>query len=163
MRRVARHVARLPASATRPPRSVRQWQPRMSIVSSPSPRCIDDTRTKRDHVWQAFSRRSSKNSAQRMGSLEDICSRALRRDYLAALDDMLALTLTAGHRGMSFPAEYKWQPRWDRPPSTPKPSGQRRKSWVGRRWRRSVLRGRSEGRNEAGTPQTKSRSFSIPS
>jgi hypothetical protein len=64
-------------------------------------------RTKRDHVWQAFSRGSSKNSARQMGSLEDICSRALRRDYLAALDDMFALTLTAGHRGMSFPAEYK--------------------------------------------------------
>jgi polyphosphate kinase 2 (PPK2 family) len=39
---------------------------------------------------------------------EDIRNRALRRDYLAALDDMFALTSTAAAPWHVVPAEYKW-------------------------------------------------------
>ena len=39
---------------------------------------------------------------------EDIRNRAHRRDYLAALDDMFALTSTAAAPWYVVPAEYKW-------------------------------------------------------
>ena len=39
---------------------------------------------------------------------EDIRNRARRRDYLAALDDMFALTSTAAAPWHAVPAEYKW-------------------------------------------------------
>ena len=41
-------------------------------------------------------------------SAEDIRNRARRRDYLAALDDMFALTSTAAAQWHIVPAEYKW-------------------------------------------------------
>jgi polyphosphate kinase 2 (PPK2 family) len=41
-------------------------------------------------------------------SAEDIRNRAHRRDYLAALDDMFALTSTAAAPWYVVPAEYKW-------------------------------------------------------
>src|SRR5271154_932737 len=41
-------------------------------------------------------------------SPEDIRNRAHRRDYLAAVDDMFALTSTAAARWHVVPAEYKW-------------------------------------------------------
>ena len=41
-------------------------------------------------------------------SAEDIRNRARRRDYLAALDDMFALTSTATAPWHAVPAEYKW-------------------------------------------------------
>jgi len=41
-------------------------------------------------------------------SPEDIRNRARRRDYVAALDDMFALTSTAAARWHVVPAEYKW-------------------------------------------------------
>jgi AMP-polyphosphate phosphotransferase len=41
-------------------------------------------------------------------SAEDIRNRARRRDYLAALDDMFALTSTAAAPWHVVPAEYKW-------------------------------------------------------
>jgi len=42
---------------------------------------------------------------------EDIRNRARRRDYLAALDDMFALTSTAAASWYVVPAEYKWYTR----------------------------------------------------
>ena len=41
-------------------------------------------------------------------SAEDVLNRARRPDYLAALDDMFALTSTAAARWQVVPAEYKW-------------------------------------------------------
>ena len=41
-------------------------------------------------------------------SAEDIRNQARRRDYLAALDDMFALTSTATAPWHAVPAEYKW-------------------------------------------------------
>jgi phosphopantetheinyl transferase len=41
-------------------------------------------------------------------TVEDIRNRAHRRDYLAALDDMFALTSTAAAPWYVVPAEYKW-------------------------------------------------------
>ena len=41
-------------------------------------------------------------------SADDIRNRAHRRDYLAALDDMFALTSTAAAPWHAVPAEYKW-------------------------------------------------------
>ena len=41
-------------------------------------------------------------------SAEDIRNRSRRRDYLAALDDMLARTSTAAAPWHVIPAEYKW-------------------------------------------------------
>jgi AMP-polyphosphate phosphotransferase len=41
-------------------------------------------------------------------SAEDILNRARRADYLAALDDMFALTSTGAARWHVVPAEYKW-------------------------------------------------------
>ena len=41
-------------------------------------------------------------------SAEDILNRAHRSDYLAALDDMFALTSTDTVRWHVIPAEYKW-------------------------------------------------------
>jgi hypothetical protein len=42
---------------------------------------------------------------------EDIRNRARRREYLAALDDMFALTSTAAAPWYVVPAEYKWYTR----------------------------------------------------
>ena len=41
-------------------------------------------------------------------TVEDIRNRAHRRDYLAALDDMFALTSTVAAPWYVVPAEYKW-------------------------------------------------------
>ena len=41
-------------------------------------------------------------------TVEDIRNRVHRRDYLAALDDMFALTSTAAAPWYVVPAEYKW-------------------------------------------------------
>jgi polyphosphate kinase 2 (PPK2 family) len=44
-------------------------------------------------------------------TVEDIRNRARRRDYLAALDDMFALTSTAAAPWYVLPAEYEWYGR----------------------------------------------------
>ena len=61
-----------------------------------------------DEQLQRFHERITTPTKHWKISAEDIRNRARRRDYLAALDDMFALTSTAATPWHVVPAEYKW-------------------------------------------------------
>ena len=99
-------------------------------------------------------------------TVDDIRNRARRRDYLAALDDMLALTSTAVAPWYVVPAEYKWytrhrrsddsgqnprqrKSRWGHLPSTSKLSEPQRRVSVSRKSQCSVYQRQSARRDEA--------------
>jgi hypothetical protein len=99
---------------------------------------------------------------------EDIRNRAHRPDYLAALDDMFALTSTAAAPWYVVPAEYKWFARVALAktvvkalgkelalgplPSTRKSSKPPQKSWAARRGRHSASRSPSLRKAELRDP-----------